>query len=79
MLKEDSSASKSVEEKIRKACHALFYFGSIGLFQGDISPLSSKVALESCEMPVLLYGSKNRDSIDGLLEKLEAFQDELVK
>ena len=48
-----------MEENIRKAHCAFFHFGSIGVFQGDISPMSSKEVIESCVMPVLFYGSEN--------------------
>ena len=54
--KGDLSASRSVEENIRKARRAFFHFESIRVFQGDISPLSSKevIYIESYVMPVLL-------------------------
>ena len=45
----------------------------------SISPLSSKEVIESCVMPVLLYGSENWIMTDALMERLEAFQAELVK
>ena len=56
LVEEDLSASTSIDENIRKARHAFFHFGSIGVFQGDVSPLSSRAVLESCVMPVLLFG-----------------------
>ena len=37
----------------------LFSFGAIGVFQGDLSPLSPRAFVESCVMPVLLYGCEN--------------------
>ena len=43
----DLSASTSIDENIRKACCAFFHFGRIGVFQGDVSPLSSRTVLES--------------------------------
>ena len=49
-------------------------YGSIGVFQGDTSPLSSREVIESCVMPVLLYGSENWILTEALLKKLEAFQ-----
>ena len=70
---------KGAVENIRKAHRAFFHYGSIGVFQGDICPLSSRAVLESCVMPVLLYGAENWIMTDGLLDKLEAFQGELVK
>ena len=73
------SASRSVEENIQKARRAFFHYGSIGVFQGDISPLSSREVIESCVMPVLLYGSENWILTDALIRRLEASQTELVK
>ena len=55
----DLSASTSIDEKIRKARRAFFHFGSIGVFQGDVSPLSSRVVLHSCVMLVLLFVCEN--------------------
>ena len=77
--KGDLSASWSVEENIQKACRAFFHYSSIGVFQGDISPLSSREVIESCVMSVLLYGSENWILTDALIRCLEAFQAELVK
>ena len=73
------TASRGVEENIKKSRRAFFHFGSIGTFQGDISPLSSRSVLESCVMPILLYGAENWVLTERLVEKLEAFQSELVK
>ena len=50
-----------------------------GVFQGGISHLSSKKVIGSCVMLVLLYGCENWIVTDSLVEKLEAFQAELVK
>ena len=57
--KGDLFATKSVDENIKKARRCFFHYGSIGAFQGDICPLSSRSILESCVMPVLLYGCEN--------------------
>ena len=35
--------------------------------------------IESCGMPVLLYGSENWILTEALMKKLEVFQGELVK
>lgn len=51
-------ATKSVDANIRKAWSAFFHYGSIGVFRGDICPLSSKSVLECCVMPILLYGAE---------------------
>ena len=36
-----------------------FQFGSVGIFQGVLSAASSKSVIETCVMPVLLYGCEN--------------------
>ena len=53
----DLSATKSIN--INKSRRAFFHFGSIGVFQGDISLILSRFVLELCVMPILLYGSEN--------------------
>ena len=70
---------EEIQENICKARHAFFHFGSIGVFQGDMGPLSFRKVIESCIMPVLLYGRENWILSDVLVERLEAFQAELVK
>ena len=75
----DLLATRSVDENMRKARSAFFHHGSIGVFQGDICPLSSKSVLECCVMPVLLYGADNRIMVEHLWQKLESFQAGLVK
>ena len=52
----DLLASRAVEENIQKARRAFFHFGSIGAFQDDLSPLSIRSVVETCVVPVLLYG-----------------------
>ena len=54
-------------------------YGSIGAFQGDLNPLSSKSIIDTCVMPILLFGSENWILSDTLLCKLEAFLGELSK
>ena len=68
-----------MEENIQNARCVFFHFGSIRVFQGDISPLSSKEVIESYVMPMLPYGSENWILTEALMERLEAFQGELVK
>ena len=75
----DLSASTSIDENIRKAHRAFFHFGNIGVFQGDVSPLSSRAVLESCVMPILLFGCENWILTETLWQKLKAFEGELVK
>ncbi len=75
----DLLATKSVGENIVKARRTFFHYGSIGVFQGEISPVSSRSILETCVMPILLYGSENWIMTEGLVDRLEAFQGELAK
>jgi len=74
----DLLATGTVEENIKKAWRAFFHYGSIGVFQGDLNPMSCCSVLEMCVMPVLLYGGENWILTDGLMEKLEKFQAELA-
>ena len=67
--KGDLSACTSVVENIKKSRCAFFHFGSIGVFQGDISPLLLKSVFEPYVMPVQLYGSENWILMDGLIKK----------
>ena len=55
----DLLATRSVDENIKKARRAFFHYGSIGAFQGDLSPLSSRSILDACVMPILLYRCEN--------------------
>ena len=64
---------------MRKACRTFFLFGSIGVFHGDLSPLSSVSILETCVVPILLYGSENWIMTESLMKRLEGFQGELAK
>lgn len=57
--KGDIVATKSVEENIAKARHALFHYGSIVVFEGDISPLLSRAVLETCVTTILLFRDEN--------------------
>ena len=64
----------SVEENIKKSRRAFFHYGSIGVFQGDISPISFRSVLELCVMPILLYGSESWILTGGMVKKLEALR-----
>ena len=75
----DLSASTSIDENIRNARCVFFHFGSIGVLQSDVNPLFSRAVLQSCVMPVLLFGCENWILTETLWQKLEAFQGELVK
>ena len=43
--------SKSIDENIQKARRAFFYFS---VFQGDLSPLSTRSIIKTCVVPILL-------------------------
>ena len=55
----------------------IFFNGQLGAFQGPLNPLSSCSIVESCTLPVLLYGSENWVLNHSLLQALEFFQAEL--
>ena len=48
-----------VEQVNIKKARSFFMFGSIGVYQGDFSPLSAQSVVEVCVMLVLMYGSEN--------------------
>ena len=66
-------------ENIKKARRAFFGYGSLGVFQGSLNPLSSASVIECCVLPVLLYGAENWILTSVLLDTLEKFQGELAK
>ena len=71
------SPKVSIEKNIANARRAFFGFGALGAFQGKLSPLSSKMIVEACVVPVCLSGCTNWILTDSLLELLECFQAEL--
>ena len=58
------TSTKSIAENICKARKALFSFGSIGVFHRNLNPLSSNSVIETCVMPVLLFGCESWYLID---------------
>ena len=68
----DLNASRSIEENIKKARRSSFY-GSLGAFQGDLSPLSTKSIIETCVLPILLFGCENWIVSETNLDRLESF------
>ena len=75
---DNSTSSKAcVNERIQKARAAFFANGQLGAFQGLLNPLSSRSIIESCIIPILLYGSENWVLNYSLLEALEPFQAEV--
>ena len=72
-------ANRAVEEGIKKARRSFFHYGASGVFQGDLSPLSSRTVVESCVMPVLLYSCENWVLTEQLISRLETYQGELAE
>ena len=54
----DLFAKKAVEENVMKARRSFLMY-PMGAFQGDLSPLSTRSVIETCVVPVLLYGCEN--------------------
>ena len=77
----DSSLSSKpmIEHNIIKARKAFFAYGSIGVYQGAISPPSCRSVVETCVMPILLYGCENWSLCDSSLKVLNSFLGELGK
>ena len=73
----DLSATKAVDEAIKKARRAFFAYGTMGAFQGKLNPLSGKTIFDTCVVPILLFRSKNWILTDSQLDHLEAFQGEI--
>ena len=63
------------------ARHAELFFanGDLGAFHGLLNPLSSRSLVESCVMPVLMYGAEAWCINASLLSKLGSFQSEVGK
>ena len=74
----DLSSSVWIENNIKKARGAFFARGQ-GVFRGSLNPLSSRSIVESCVLPILLYGADSWIINATLLRKLESFQGELAK
>ena len=73
----DLSASKAVDEAIKKARRAFFAFGAMGSFHGQLNPISARSIYEACVVPVLLFGCENWILTDSILHQLESFQGEI--
>ena len=55
----DLSAKPSIQYNIMKARKSFFAYGSMSVVQGDLSPLSGRSVVETCILPILLYGAEN--------------------
>ena len=67
------------EDRIQKARKAFFQLGSVYAFQGSLSPVSSPSIVQSCVLPILLYGVENWVMSSESIKKLECFQGEVAK
>ena len=77
-LSSSSSSDPSILENTTKAHRAFFAYGSIGSYTGDLNHLSSRHIIDTCVMPILLYGAENWMLTDQLVAKLESFQAERI-
>ena len=57
--REDLTATRAVEDNIKKAWKSFLLCGGTGVFLGDLGPLSSRSVVEVCVMPILLYDCEN--------------------
>ena len=73
------SASNMIEQNILKARRAFFASGSIGAFQGALSPIVGRSVVETCVFPVLLYGCEHWCLTDTIINMLDSFIGELSK
>ena len=75
----DLSAKPSIDHNIMKARKSFFAYGSMGTFQGDLSPLSGRSVVETCILPILLYGAENWCLSQNSIQTLDSFLGELSK
>ena len=73
----DLSATRAIDEAIKKARRAFFAFGAMGAFHGKLNPISGRTIFEICVVPIFLYGCENWILTTPLLDRLEAFQGEI--
>ena len=71
------SAVQMVEYNCSKARRAFFAYGGIGGFQGDLSPMASRSIINTCVLPVPLYGSWRL--METSLVRLDSLVGELCK
>ena len=62
-----------------KARKSFFAYGSMGLFQGDLSPLSGRSVVDTCILPILLYGAENWCLAQSSIQMLDTFLGKLSK
>ena len=65
--------------RFKKARKAFFQLGTIHAFQGSQSLVSSSSIVQSCVLPILLYGVQNCVLSSESIKRLECFQGEVAK
>ena len=55
----DLSATKAIDEAIKRARRAFFAFGALGAFHGKLNCLSGMTIFDTCVIPILHFGSEN--------------------
>ena len=75
----DLLASKSISKNIGKVRHSFFLHGSIGAFQSDLHPLSTRSIIETCVLSFLLSGCENWILSSKCHVDLELFVGEMSK
>ena len=68
-----------MEENIKKVKRSFFHYGALGAFQGDLNPLSTGSVVETCVMPVLMYGSENWILTERCIDLPVSFLGEIAK
>ncbi len=75
----DLSAKPSIQYNVTKARRSFFAYRSMGLFQGDLSPLSGRSMMDTYILPILLYGAENWCLSQSSIQLLDSFLGELSK
>ena len=79
LWKQNLSSLPMIEDWIQKARKAFFQLGSVYAFQGSLSPVSASAIVQTCVLPILLYGVENWVMSSESTKKLERFQGEVAK
>ena len=79
LWKQNLSSLPMIEDWIQKARKAFFQLGSVYAFQGSLSPVSASSFVQTCVLPILLYGVENWVMSSESTKKLERFQGEVAK
>ena len=77
--RQDLSSSCAIQDCIKRARKVFFQFGSVYAFQGKLSPISCCSIVETCVIPILLYGVENWVMSPESIRMLECFQGEVAK